>query len=70
MTFLDLSELPQGQRRAIEALIGDGVDQTYTQAAKIAGMAEGTLLYPEEGFVVEAAQKARTLRARERWWRS
>jgi len=40
----DLSELPHGQRRAIEALIGDGIDQTYTQAAKIAGMAEGTLL--------------------------
>ena len=44
MTLLDLSELPPGQRRAIEALIGDGMDQTYTQAAKIAGMAEGTLL--------------------------
>ncbi len=44
MTFPDLSELPQGQRRAIEALIGDDVDRTYTQAAKIAGMAEGTLL--------------------------
>ena len=44
MTILDLSELPPGQRRAIEALIGDGMDQTYTQAAKIAGMAEGTLL--------------------------
>lgn len=42
--MLDLSELPQGQRRAIQALIGDGVDQTYTQVAKIAGMAEGTLL--------------------------
>ena len=40
----DLSELPAGQRRAIEALIGEGVDRTYTQAAKIAGMAEGTLL--------------------------
>ncbi len=27
----------------------------------------GTLLYPEQGFLVEAAQKARTLRTRERW---
>ena len=27
----------------------------------------GTLLYPEEDFILEAAQKARTLRARERW---
>lgn len=40
----DLSELPPGQRHAIEALIGDGVDRTYTQAAKIADVAEGTLL--------------------------
>lgn len=44
MTTLDLSELPSGQRRAIEALIGDGVDRTYTEAARLAGMAEGTLL--------------------------
>ncbi len=40
----DLSELPEGQRRAIEALIGDSEGRTYTYAAKIAGMAEGTLL--------------------------
>ena len=44
MTLLDLSELPPGQRRAIEALIGDGVDRTYTEAARLAGIAEGTLL--------------------------
>ena len=41
---LDLSELPSGQRRAIAALIGDGTDRTYTEAARMAGMAEGTLL--------------------------
>ena len=40
----DLSALPPGQHRAIEALVGDGVDRTYPEAAKAAGMAEGTLL--------------------------
>ena len=40
----DLSQLPAGQRRAVEALIGGGVDRTYSEAARIAGMAEGTLL--------------------------
>ena len=40
----DLSPLPPGQRRAIEALIGGGTDRTYPEAARIAGMAEGTLL--------------------------
>ena len=45
MTFiLDLSPLPPGQRRAIEALIGGNTDRTYPEAARIAGMAEGTLL--------------------------
>lgn len=53
--MLDLSELPQGQRRAIEALIGDGVDQTYTQAAKIAGMAEGTLRTHVNGRKAESS---------------
>ena len=42
--MLTLSELPPGQRRAVEALIGSGVDRTYPEAARIAGMAEGTLL--------------------------
>jgi hypothetical protein len=41
---LDLSPLPPGQRRAVEALIGGGVDRTYVEAAKIGGMAEGTML--------------------------
>lgn len=40
----DLSPLPPGQRRAIEALIGADTDRTYPDAARIAGMAEGTLL--------------------------
>ncbi len=40
----DLSPLPPGQRRAVEALIGGGVDRTYPEAARVAGMAEGTLL--------------------------
>ena len=40
----DLSPLPPGQRRAIEALIGAGVARTYPEAASVAGMAEGTLL--------------------------
>ena len=41
---IDLSSLPPGQRRAMEALIGGSNSRTYTEAAKIAGMAEGTLL--------------------------
>ena len=41
---LDLSPLPPRQRRAVEALIGGGVDRTYVEAAEIAGMAEGALL--------------------------
>ena len=32
------------QRRAVHALIGNGTDRTYPEAAGIAGMAEGTLL--------------------------
>ena len=40
----DLSTLPPGQRRAVEALIGGGVARTYPEAARLAGMAEGTLL--------------------------
>ena len=40
----DLSPLPPGQRRAIEALIGGDADRTYPEAARVAGMAEGTLL--------------------------
>ena len=40
----DLSLLPRGQRRAVEALVGDGVDRTYPEAARIAGTSEGTLL--------------------------
>ena len=44
--MLDLSHLPPGQRRAVEALIGDQVDRTYPEAALIAGMAEGALLTP------------------------
>ena len=40
----DLSVLPSGRRRAVEALIGGNEDRTYPEAARIAGMAEGTLL--------------------------
>ena len=42
--MLALSELPPGQRRAVEALIGGDSANTYVEAARIAGMAEGTLL--------------------------
>ncbi len=43
--MLDLSSLPPGQRRAIEALIGGGRNaRTYLEAAQIVGMSEGTLL--------------------------
>tara|TARA_B000000460_G_C21460144_1_gene367665 strand:+ start:176 stop:496 length:321 start_codon:yes stop_codon:yes gene_type:complete len=41
---IDLSALPPGQRRAVEAVVGGGTDRTYREAEKIAGMAEGTLL--------------------------
>lgn len=41
----DLSLLPSGQRRAVEALIGGGGEaRTYTEAAELADMSEGTLL--------------------------
>ena len=40
----DLSALPAGQRRTVEALIGGGVARTYTEAANLVGMSEGTLL--------------------------
>ena len=41
----NLSSLPPGQRRAIQALIGGGEQaRTYTEAATLAGMSEGTML--------------------------
>ena len=40
----DLSALPPGQRRAMEALIGGGMARTYPEAAELAGMSEGTML--------------------------
>ena len=41
----NLSPLPPGQRRAINSLIGGGEQaRTYTEAARLAGMSEGTLL--------------------------
>jgi len=41
----NLSRLPPGQRRAIDALIGGGEQaRTYPDAASLAGMSEGTLL--------------------------
>ena len=40
----NLRSLPLGQRRAMEALIGGGVARTYSEAASVAGMSEGTLL--------------------------
>ena len=42
--MLDLSPLPPGQRRAVEALIGGEAARTYPEAARIANMVEGTLL--------------------------
>ncbi len=42
--MLDLSCLPAGQRRAVQALIGGGVALTYPEAARLACMSEGTLL--------------------------
>ena len=40
----DLSALPTGQRRAVEALLGGETARTYVEAATIAEMSEGTLL--------------------------
>jgi len=65
--MLDLSSLPPGQRRAIEALIGGGNAHTYPEAAQIAGMSEGTLLthmnrvrqnHPELYEKIRAVRKA------------
>ena len=40
----DLSPLPQGQRTAVEALIGGGTQaRTYLEAAELAGMSLGTV---------------------------
>ena len=39
-----LATLPLGQRRAVDALVGGGVARTYLEAARVAGMSEGTLL--------------------------
>ena len=41
----NLSSLPPGQRRPIESLLsGGGSARTYTEAATLAGMSEGTML--------------------------
>ena len=41
---VDLNVLPPGQRGAMEALIGGGVDaRTYIEAADMAGMSVGTI---------------------------
>jgi len=41
----NLSSLPPGQRRAIQALIGGGQHaRTYAEAAQLADMSEGTML--------------------------
>ena len=40
----NLSSLPPGQRRAIQALIGGEQARTYIEAATLAGMSEGTML--------------------------
>ena len=40
----DISALPLGQRRAVEALVGSEEARTYREAAGLAGMSEGTLL--------------------------
>ncbi len=39
----DLSSLPEGQRRAVLALIGGELARTYPDAAKIAGVSLGTM---------------------------
>ena len=39
----DLSSLPEGQRRAVIALISGERARTYPEAAKLGGMALGTL---------------------------
>jgi phage shock protein A len=40
----DLTELPPGQRRAMEALIGGGTEaRTYIEAADVAKMSVGTM---------------------------
>ena len=43
-TLPDLSPLPEGQHRAIRALIGGKMARTYPEAARIAGMSLGTIL--------------------------
>lgn len=40
---LDLSPLPNGQRRAVRALISGEEARTYQEAAKLGGMSLGTL---------------------------
>ena len=40
---MDLSQLPPGQRRAVEAFIGGGTARTYPETAKIAGVSLGTV---------------------------
>ena len=43
--MLDPSSLPPGQHRAMEALMGGGESaRTYSEAAQIAGVSEGTTL--------------------------
>ena len=39
----DLSSLPEGQRRAVQALIGAEQARTYPDAAEIAGISLGTM---------------------------
>jgi len=39
----DLSSLPEGQRRAVLALIGGELARTYPDAAKVAGTSLGTM---------------------------
>ena len=40
----DLSGLPPGQCKTVQALIGGGMARTYPEAADLAGMSEGTML--------------------------
>jgi len=44
MTSVELSGLPEGQRRAMDALIGGRSDRTYGEAAEVAGISLGTML--------------------------
>jgi hypothetical protein len=70
----DLSSLPEGQRRAVRALISGERARTYPEAAKLEGMSLGTLYthlrrvkknHPEVYEKVRRVRKAQLQRFRE-----